>query len=224
MKRKLKGAPSAPSAPNYYHHCHVNQPLPFFDSFCLGTGHASKKNSNFNTKHAVSHWNCIEKLAAQHLTSSSMGLWWAMSMAPPASPSRKLSLFFWAEINRDVTGRLFWGDASGLIKWDIKGVSKETHIYKVPYIFSRSIVVFRRFLLAALPWHFDLQRNQDLWNFTALHGSTGFIHVPIETLQGRTVYLLENSWLKFGTRGIELWWTSLTWMIGKWLSNSVGWY
>lgn len=40
MKRKLKGAPSAP---NYYHHCHVNQPLPFFDSFCLGTGHASKK-------------------------------------------------------------------------------------------------------------------------------------------------------------------------------------
>lgn len=43
MKRKLKGAPSAPSAPNYYHHCHVNQPLPFFDSFCLGTGHASKK-------------------------------------------------------------------------------------------------------------------------------------------------------------------------------------
>lgn len=43
MKRKLKGAPSAPSAPNYYPQSHVNQPLPFFDSFCLGTGHASKK-------------------------------------------------------------------------------------------------------------------------------------------------------------------------------------
>ena len=140
-----------------------------------------------------------------------MGLWWAMSMAPPASPSRKLSLCF---LGRDQSGcdwsaflgRRQWVNylivCFSLKTWDIKGCFKRnaTHIYKVPYIFSYSIVVFRRFLLAAFPWHFDLQRNQDLWNFTALHGSTGFIHVPIETLQGRTLYLLD-SWLKFGTRG-----------------------
>lgn len=212
MKRKLKGAPSAPSAPNYYHHCHVNQPLPFFDSFCLGTGHASKKpqtltpNTLFLTGIALR--NSLRSIL-HHLPWGYDGLclWLPLRVHPANSHcflGRDQSGCDWSAF----LGRCQW--INYLVFFFLKkmrhqGVfQKKRIIYIYIYTalhFSCSIVVFRRFLLAAFPWHFDLQRNQDLWNFTALHGSTGFIHVPIETLQGRTLYLLENSWLKFGTRG-----------------------
>ena len=156
MKRKLKGAPSAPSAPNSYHHCHVNQPLPFFASFCLGTGHAKHTqtltpNTLFLTGIALR--NSLRSIL-HHLPWGYDGLclWLPLRVHPANSHcflGRDQSGYDWSAF----LGRRQWVNSLTSFfqkKMRPQGVFQKNriisiYIYTVPYIFSCSIVVFPRF-------------------------------------------------------------------------------